>query len=76
MRIGSKFTSEDITSEKMELKATAEVDDNLRQALTDEDAPLRSGLLPQVHCANAQGAKAVLAAITQVGLWTLHSRED
>ena len=74
MRIGSRSTSEDVTSEKMELKATAEVDDNLRQALTEEDAPLRAGLLPQVHCANAQGAKAILSAIGQAG--TLDSRED
>ena len=76
MRIGSKFTSEDLTSEKMELNASAEVDDGLRQALTEEDAPMRAGLLPQVHCANAQGAKAVLSAINQVGLGTLHIRED
>ena len=45
MRIGSRFTSEDVTSEKMELKATAEVDGSYRGRRSLAGWPFAAGAL-------------------------------
>ena len=68
MRQGHEFNREDITKESMALKASSNVDSDLRNALIDEESGiLRAGLLPQVHTATSAGAKNLLSSITQAG---------
>ena len=68
MRTGQKFERHDETRESMELEAKSKVDDQLRQALTDENTGiLKSGLLPKVDAATPAGSKALLASISQAG---------
>ena len=66
MRTGQKFERQDETRESMELEAKSKIDDQLRQALTDEDSGiLKPGLLPKVDAATPAGSKALLASISQ-----------
>ena len=57
----------------MKLKATAEVDTPLLQALTDEsEGLLKAGALPQLQIASATGNKLLLDSIEKVwflGMW-------
>ena len=67
MKAKQKYTQANITEEAMKLKAKAEVDKGLREALVDgESGILRAGVLPKVEGASSAGAKALLNSITAV----------
>lgn len=73
MRMAHKFKRTDETKESMELKATAEVDAALRDALTDGDCGvLKPGCLPKVEAATASGSKELLNAISQAWMFSHH----
>lgn len=66
MRTGQKFERIDETKEGMSLEATATIDADLQQALTDADTGiLKPGLLPKLDAATSSGSKELLSAITQ-----------
>ena len=64
---------EDETSDAIKLKASADVDQDLQQALTGDDGLMRCGALPQVSVASAAGNKNLLEAIDKAR--TLHRSE-
>lgn len=68
MKEGQKFLRKDITGESVSLKATAEVDTPLLQALTDEsEGLLKAGALPQLQIATTGGNKILLDSVEKVG---------
>lgn len=75
MKSGQKFTREDITKEKIELRAKADIENpDLMKSLIDEESGItRPGQLPKVDAASPAGAKQLLGAIGQasLALWCL-----
>ena len=68
MRDGEAFKHEEVTKEKMSLKATANIDQDVRNAIIDEESGImKSGALPQISTATPAGTKNLLSSITQAG---------
>lgn len=61
MRVGNSYKEKEVTSESIALKAGVQVDESLRQSLTDADNGIfRPGALPQISAASAAGSKQIL----------------
>ena len=63
VRDGQKFVRKDETSDAIKMKASTNVDKDLREALTGEDGLMRCGALPQVSTASTAGNQKLLEAI-------------
>lgn len=61
MRVGNSYKEKEVTTESVALKAGVEVNESLRQSLTDADTGMfRPGSLPQISAATAAGSKQIL----------------
>ena len=72
VREGAKFQRKETTAESTALKASTDVNPELRAALTDtETGLLRPGALPALTTATAQGNKQLLDAIEKARAMTI-----
>lgn len=60
---GRVVRQDELTKEKFGAKATSTVDAAMFQALTGEDGPLPSGLLPSIKTATEAGTKKLFQAL-------------
>ena len=68
MRVGEEIKNKSETADRLKLAASKQVDDNLRQSLTDQDdGILRPGALPKIEGVSASASKALAASFGQVG---------
>lgn len=68
MKKGEEVNRKDTVRERTQLEAKANVDPQLRAALTDQDEGLlRAGNLPQVTTATKEGSKALLDRLEKAG---------
>lgn len=62
---GRSIRQDDITSEKLQVKATKDMNRDMLNAMTGEDGPLPSGALPEVKAATAAGQQNLLKALDE-----------
>ena len=66
MQAPKKITHTDLVSDSTKLSATANVDQDLLQAMINsEDGFMRAGAMPSVTAASAAGSKALLDAVAK-----------
>lgn len=66
MRVGNSYKEKEVTTESVALKAGVEVNESLRQSLTDADTGMfRPGSLPQISAATAAGSKQILNSMAK-----------
>eukprot|EP00435_Cladocopium_sp_Y103_P061734 s3038_g23.t1 len=67
MRVGQEIKNKSETADRLKMKASKQVDDALRQSLTDQDdGILRPGALPKIEGVSASASKALAASFGQV----------
>ena len=70
MRVGEEIKNKSETADRLKLAASKQVDDTLRQSLTDQDEGiLRPGALPKIEGVSASASKALASSFGQVGPW-------
>lgn len=67
MRAADALSTTNSSIEKMKLKAKASVDNDLLQALTSEDGPMRGGALPAVQATGQGSCKKLYDALGEAG---------
>ena len=76
VRDGAKFERRDVTAESSKLKASKDVDPELRAALTDAESGLMiAGSLPQVPVHNAAGNKALLDSLEKANRFGIRNHK-
>eukprot|EP00438_Fugacium_kawagutii_P031410 Skav205760 [mRNA] locus=scaffold1714:252812:253177:- [translate_table: standard] len=64
---GRILRQDDITEEALKVKGTKKLNKELFGALTGENGPLPSGVLPSIKAASEQGQKALMQAVADDG---------
>lgn len=68
MKVGQEVKEKNSTIESMKLKATSEVDADLRASLTDaQEGIFRPGALPKVEGVSISASKALMQSFGQAG---------